>query len=467
MKKNILLISLCFCMTLFAQAQTVCDDFNIANTSVIPGWTEHQGDWTIDNNRLKTPPTAAWQFITMNGSTLADGCVTARAIYGTPSQTKFVGVVGRYVSDMSYVMLKIQDNGSSGYWDRCFITYNDNNVHDFSGNFGTDAIIQLEFSGTTLIARVDVDQNGVWDYVETVNVAATSSGLSGIGAYNNAFADDFCYSTACCDLPGAAGTITGTASVCQQQSSVAYNVPVIGNADSYTWEYSGVGAVIIGTTESIIIDFQNTATSGNLTVYAMNTCGAGTISANFPITVNPLPDAADAIIGSAVVCNETTDNQYSISVLNSTDTYVWNYSGTGVTINGASNNVTLDFSTTATSGILTVYGENTCGSGLSSVLDITVNDCTGIDELNFIHDVNVIPNPNNGQFSVAFSSVVDISLNLTVINSIGQIVYELNKFSSLDRNNINIDLSHLPSGNYSVRIFGNESSVVRNFVIQR
>ncbi|MHC1707867.1 MAG: Calx-beta domain-containing protein [Bacteroidales bacterium] len=90
-------------------------------------------------------------------------------------------------------------------------------------------------------------------------------------------------------LPAPAGTITGTPAVCVGQSNVTYTVPVIPNAVIYTWSYSGTGVSIIGNTNTVIINFSNTATSGNLTVWGTNICGFGPISPTYAVTVNPLP----------------------------------------------------------------------------------------------------------------------------------------------------------------------------------
>jgi hypothetical protein len=86
-------------------------------------------------------------------------------------------------------------------------------------------------------------------------------------------------------LPVAAGNISGPATAYKGQVGVPYNVPVITNATSYTWAYSGTGATITGTTNNITITFGSTATSGNLTVYGVNSCGNGTISANYLVTI--------------------------------------------------------------------------------------------------------------------------------------------------------------------------------------
>ena len=83
-------------------------------------------------------------------------------------------------------------------------------------------------------------------------------------------------------LPSAAGAISGTATVCQGQSGVSYSVPPISNATSYTWSYSGTGFTPSASTSLITGSYSASATSGNLTVTGVNSCGNGTTL--FPYT---------------------------------------------------------------------------------------------------------------------------------------------------------------------------------------
>jgi len=80
-------------------------------------------------------------------------------------------------------------------------------------------------------------------------------------------------------------TISGSDSVYQGASAVFYSVPIIPNALIYDWAYSGTGAIINSTTNFISIDFDNNATSGNLTVRGVNTCGTGLTSEDYAITI--------------------------------------------------------------------------------------------------------------------------------------------------------------------------------------
>ncbi|MBK7213571.1 MAG: T9SS type A sorting domain-containing protein [Bacteroidales bacterium] len=173
-------------------------------------------------------------------------------------------------------------------------------------------------------------------------------------------------------LPAAAGSISGSSTVCQSQSSVSYSVGSIANASSYTWAYSGTGATITGSSNSVTISFAANATAGNLTVQGSNTCGTGTVSANFPISVNNLPDAAGSISGSTLVSQGQNNVAYSVGTIANATSYVWGYTGTGATITGSGNSVTISFSGSASSGNVTVMGNNSCGNGASSSFAVTV-----------------------------------------------------------------------------------------------
>ncbi|MDD4215380.1 MAG: PKD domain-containing protein, partial [Bacteroidales bacterium] len=173
-------------------------------------------------------------------------------------------------------------------------------------------------------------------------------------------------------LPAAAGTISGDATVCQGQNSVTYTVPTITNATSYVWTLPS-GANGTSTTNSITVNYGTSAVSGNITVKGHNSCGDGDLSTKV-ITVNPLPAAAGTISGDATVCQGQNSVTYTVPTITNATSYTWTYSGTGATITGTTNNITISFAANATSGNLTVRGNNSCGSGeISSNFSITVN----------------------------------------------------------------------------------------------
>jgi hypothetical protein len=175
-------------------------------------------------------------------------------------------------------------------------------------------------------------------------------------------------------LPVAPGTILGTSGVCVSQTGVAFSIPSIANATTYTWAYSGTGFTGSGSTAAITAGFSASATSGNLTVRGVNTCGNGPLSSTFPITVTPLPSAAGAISSVTSVCQGQSGVAISVASIANATSYTWAYSGVGFTPTASTLSTTGNFANNATSGNLTVSGTNVCGNGtVSANRAITIN----------------------------------------------------------------------------------------------
>ena len=255
---------------------------------------------------------------------------------------------------------------------------------------GTSSVCQGQAGFTYSVPAVTGATSYTWSYTGTgftpsgntasitgsFSAGATSGNLtvSGTNGCGNGTVSASFPITVLTSIPGAAGTITGTSSVCQNQTGVAYSVAAIPNATSYAWTYTGTGFTPSGNTASINGSFSVTATSGNLTVAGINSCGNGTVSVSFPITVNPVPSPSGVITGSPAVCQGQNDVPYSVSPIAGATSYAWTYSVPGFTPSGNTASITANFSTTATSGSLKVAGVNACGTGIASAnYAITVN----------------------------------------------------------------------------------------------
>ncbi len=170
-------------------------------------------------------------------------------------------------------------------------------------------------------------------------------------------------------VPAAAGTITGSTTVCQGETSVTYTVPSITNATSYIWSLPS-GATGTSTTNSIDVDFGTTAISGDITVKGTNSCGDGATS-TLAISVDPLPVAAGTITGNATVCQGETSVTYTVPTIANATSYIWTLPS-GATGTSTTNIITVDYGVSAVSGNITVKGTNSCGDGVTSALAITV-----------------------------------------------------------------------------------------------
>ena len=97
-----------------------------------------------------------------------------------------------------------------------------------------------------------------------------------------------------------------------------------------------------------------------------------TYSNSIEIPVVPIPDDAGFIIGMNSVCEGTHGVEFSIDTIANADSYVWTLPP-GATGAGTEQNILVDFGSNATSGIISVHGQNAGCDGSPSSLPVTVN----------------------------------------------------------------------------------------------
>jgi hypothetical protein len=283
-----------------------------------------------------------------------------------------------------------------------------------------------EYTGSGVTINGNGNDNITIDFQNnstTGNLIVTGQNICGDGPISPNFHITVNY------IPGNAGSISGAPEICQGQNNCYYNVQEIEHATSYLWDYSGQGADIIGNGNSIIINFLNSATSGNLTVQGHDTCGNGNISPNFFINVNPLPSAAENISGSSIVCQEQINISYFIPEIANATSYIWHYSGLGADIIGNGNSIIINFLNSATSGNLNVQGNNSCGNGnISQNFFISVNPlpsaaenisgssivCQG--QMGIVYAISNIPNAISYTWSYSGEGVIINNDENNIIN---------------------------------------------------
>ncbi len=178
------------------------------------------------------------------------------------------------------------------------------------------------------------------------------------------------------EFTGEAGPISEDDFVCAGTQVLYYITPVSG-ANSYIWQYTGTGVTISedDANAQATLTFATAATAGTLTVTPFQGTAQGGVSPNFNITVGYAPVMSGTISGVASVCIPEDNLNYTIESVTSALTYSWTYSGTGVSLTPNSNQVEIDFSSSATSGTLTVNCSNACGtSENSSPISISIVD---------------------------------------------------------------------------------------------
>ncbi|MGJ8594160.1 MAG: PKD-like domain-containing protein, partial [Aquaticitalea sp.] len=253
-----------------------------------------------------------------------------------------------------------------------------------------------------------------------------------------------CNTTSCAQITvtvenpvAAAGIISGAATVCQGQNSVSYSVPSIANATSYNWSLPTGASIVSGVnTNNITVNFNASATSGNVSVFGSNSCGNGAAS-SLPVTVDNLPNIAGTITGNASVCPGDTGVTFSIPTIVNASSYAWSVpTGATITSGADTDTITVDFSLSASSGTISVYGINSCGNGVAANLSLTVNplpDAAGT----ISGPATVCPSDSGVAFSVPIiANATGYSWNLPAGATIA---------SGTNTNSITVDFSASPS----------------------
>ena len=150
-------------------------------------------------------------------------------------------------------------------------------------------------------------------------------------------------------VPSTPASITGNSNICQTDVNVEFSTQSVQGV-TYSWNYSGVGASIEGgNTNAITIDFNETSTSGILTVTPSNECGDGPVQ-TLNIQVNERPNVSiqasetEIFNGSSVQLSASgaSSYQWNNGLSSSKDQIVspsqtTTYTVTGISTEGCSN----------------------------------------------------------------------------------------------------------------------------------
>ncbi|HYG38788.1 MAG TPA: T9SS type A sorting domain-containing protein [Cytophagales bacterium] len=135
-------------------------------------------------------------------------------------------------------------------------------------------------SGTIKATTINIGKNAQCYGGECPTIISTTCYSGG---------DNFCSNNVnnCSTAVGAAGSITGSGSVCAGRTGVVFEVASIANASTYDWSLP-VGATIASGdyTNKITVDFASNASSGNVTVRGVASCGSTGTSSSISVAVS-------------------------------------------------------------------------------------------------------------------------------------------------------------------------------------
>ena len=241
------------------------------------------------------------------------------------------------------------------------------------------------------------------------------------------------------------GSISGTTEVCAGDNAIGYSVTPMEDAATYYWTIPSGADIIDGEeTASILVNYYENASSGELSVQAENICGLSSVS-TINIDVNHLPDNPGIINGENAVI-EGSAYTYYVEDVNGAESYNWILDPSWNLQSGEdSNEIDILFPLGAQSGILSVNAVNTCGNSELSSLEIDIIPL-GIDDMVKTNDILIYPNPSKRLINISLNTSLRHDLTITVNSLSGKLIYTTQMKSQ--EKQMTIDLKELPAGSY-------------------
>jgi hypothetical protein len=407
--------------------------------------------FSICNSRYMTFNVKPWALDTTPGSyDGADLDIRFQLFNATTSNSlaidtplaKLNTLVGMTLPAGSYYFV-IDGGGSANYSDygslgRYYMRITSNNIPTIISAFNTPATL---CSGQTF-SLSDASSGGpnTWAWTLTGASPATATVNNPAVVYNSAGI----YTVS---LVATNGTVSSCGVSSTIQVLAAPNINATGaticannsvtltasGATTYTWNTNSNLASIVVTPTST-------------TTYTVNGATAGCLSSTLvTVNVNPLP-LVTAAASSVLIC----DGETATLTAGGATTYTWNTNSSAQSI----------IVTPSVTTIYSVTGTDAMGCNNTATVNLTVQWCTGINQLDPLNtDFSIYPNPTQGMFFV--KTELNTEHDVIIYNNLGQIIQKT-KLNSDTR----IDLSKEANGIYQVIILNKGKAVFSTKVIR-
>jgi len=257
-------------------------------------------------------------------------------------------------------------------------------------------------------------------------------------------------------------TKTDSAGACSETDSVEVIVPPVADLGPTTAELCAGATLTLDANVTGAFYNWNTGAStqtidvtapGGYAVTVVDSFGCLSTSGVSVIDGTPVVTLGNDLILCA-------DYMTTLDAGNAGSTYLWSTNETTQTINIDASTLTLGANT------YTVTVTSPGGCTASDDLIITVNPCTGVEEVSMGVAATLFPNPTNGVLNVAIEAVQPSALNIKVLNLQGQVMYNTTVNNSSTAYTVELDLEELAAGTYLVQ-FQNEDGVMTQRIIKQ
>ncbi|MCD4744861.1 MAG: T9SS type A sorting domain-containing protein [Bacteroidales bacterium] len=287
------------------------------------------------------------------------------------------------------------------------------------------------------------------DDINAGHVTLTLTAFSEYGQVSDDMILTFLY------LPPQPDTPFGETILCENSPDTDYFITGMPNTIFYIWDIEPSEAgIITGISTYATVNWDNNFT-GNaaIKVRGVNECGEGEYSDSLIVTVYPLPNITLEPFEDVCLNDPPFELTGGLPVGGT-------YSGQGVidgyfypAVAGIGNHI-ITYAYTDQNGCENFAEES-----------IYVDNCTGIYYNSDNIGIEIFPNPNTGTFTLKIHiENLDI-IDIKIINSLNEIIFEKSNVPVNKNYYDNINLDNYSKGIYYIKITGKETNYVRKIII--
>ena len=252
------------------------------------------------------------------------------------------------------------------------------------------------------------------------------------------------------DPPVSSFSITNTA-VCQGDSISITNTST--DATSYTWTSNG-GTISNDTSANPSISFTNSG-SYTINLEASGPGGINTSSQTISVTIDPPPIAGTYANSDTVYLPNGVVTFTNTSINSSAYTWYFGDGNTSIDINPWN-----EYSNLGNYDITLIASSYNCPNDTATI-SIVVAGYVSIENIQFLENLNLYPNPTSGKFYLNFNSLKSDEVQFFLYSTSGKLVHTFNKKEvKIGDNNMQFDLNliDIAKGYYFLKIEGQNNN---------
>jgi hypothetical protein len=214
-------------------------------------------------------------------------------------------------------------------------------------------------------------------------------------------------------------------------------------SDEILWTFPGGDPASSSSNNQLVT--YNSPGDYSFTIEVFNNAGSNSFTSTDEITVfpNPIADFDFTPSGLTVVFENLSEAELNPG---QAIDYFWDFGDANTSIE---ENPTHTYAQDGTYEV-TLSISNQCGTN-EVTFEVSIGT-TGVQDIDGLSAIKVLPNPNKGQFEIQIESQINQKVELRLVNVMGQTIMRQIEFISIGNNRVGINMESLSSGIYLLEL---------------